>query len=622
MLRRLLDPFRSQEPAARLIRHTARQQWRLLAANGGASILQAFSEGVTMAVVFLAVEVLSAPVTQPFDWAGNPVLSRVPGSVALLSGLPASGAFALLLVVAVLLQVLQSLATFISSVSLGYFSARCTAQVKACIHSQVLRFSFPCASRYKVGNLTNYAASGPAAVQNQIGAISSLLVGLLMVLIYIVVLVSISPWLLLAVVMIGGTVTALQRQILPRIAGGSRQLNALEVEISQRITEDFQALRVLHSCGQLDAADEHLRGRMGDLEGAHRAQSRRLSLVGPISSFLPILSIALIASLSLLLLGGRSTGVLPSLVTFVLALQRLNMRISGIAGTFNQLSDNSARLERLNEILSPEGKQFRRQGGTPFAVLQEEIRFEGVGLQYAPELPPALSEICFSLPRGKMLALVGPSGAGKSSIADLLTGLYAPTKGRILIDGLPLEQLELASWLQRLGVVSQDTFLFNATIAENISFGVPGATQVQIEAACAVAQAAGFIEALPKGYDTLVGERGYRLSGGQRQRLSLARAILRNPELLILDEATSALDSQSERLVQEAIERFESNHTVLVIAHRLSTIMNADQILVLDQGLVVEQGTHDSLLDQDGLYRKLWQHQANSGAAARSEMPC
>jgi ATP-binding cassette subfamily B protein/subfamily B ATP-binding cassette protein MsbA len=338
--------------------------------------------------------------------------------------------------------------------------------------------------------------------------------------------------------------------------------------------------------------------------------------VGPFSSFLPILAIAVIAALSLLLLGGRSTGVLPSLVTFVLALQRLNMRLGGLADSVNRLAENSGRIQRLNQILSPQGKQFRRLGGTPFRALEREIRFEGVELRYSPELPPALSEISFTLARGRMLALVGSSGAGKSSIADLLTGLYCPTAGQIWIDDTPLDQLQLADWQHRLGVVSQDTFLFNATIAENIAFGTPGATPAQIEAACQAAQAAGFIEGLAQGYDTLIGERGYRLSGGQRQRLSLARAILRDPELLILDEATSALDSQSERLVQQAIERFERNHTVLVIAHRLSTIVRADQILVLKSGRIVEQGNHTTLLAQQGLYQQLWQQQSQAAQPA------
>jgi ATP-binding cassette subfamily B protein/subfamily B ATP-binding cassette protein MsbA len=288
------------------------------------------------------------------------------------------------------------------------------------------------------------------------------------------------------------------------------------------------------------------------------------------------------------------------------------MKLGGFAHATNLLSDNNGRLDRLNQVLSSGDKQFRRLGGIPFAALQREIRLAGVSLQYSPELPPALREVSFNLRKGHTLALVGPSGSGKSSLADLLCALYAPTAGQILIDDTSLERLELASWQQRLGVVSQDTFLFNATIAENIAFGTPGATQAQIEAACEAAQAAGFIESLPKGYTTLVGERGYRLSGGQRQRLSLARAILRQPELLILDEATSALDSQSERLVQQAIERFERDHTVLVIAHRLSTIVGADQILVLEGGRVVQQGTHSSLLAEAGLYQQLWQQQSDS----------
>jgi ATP-binding cassette subfamily B protein/subfamily B ATP-binding cassette protein MsbA len=210
------------------------------------------------------------------------------------------------------------------------------------------------------------------------------------------------------------------------------------------------------------------------------------------------------------------------------------------------------------------------------------------------------------------VALVGSSGAGKSSIADLLVGLYDASEGQILIDGTPLPDFDLISWQQHLGVVSQDTFLFNATIAENISHGSPNSSRAEIVAAAEKAQAHGFISDLSDGYDTLIGERGYLLSGGQRQRLSLARAILRKPELLILDEATSALDTQSERLVQQAIDQFERQHTVLVIAHRLSTIVKADQICVLEKGQIVEQGNHQELLERKGIYASLWRQQVNT----------
>jgi len=595
----------------------ARQQWRLLVLNLGSSLVEAATEGATLAVVFLAVEVLSAPAAG-FNWAINPLVAWWPAAAAWLNSLPATAMFLSLLALAVLLQALQSLSRFLNKVSVGYFAARCRALVTARIHSQVLSFSFPCASVYKVGDLTNHAGTGPEAIRLQIELTSGLLLDVLLIATYLTVLVGISPWLLLAVALMAGLVTLVQKQLLPRITAGSRAVNDAQVAISSRITEDFQALRLLHSSGQLDAADQRLRSGMGHLERQLRGQARRLAVVGPFASFLPILAIALIAALSLLLLGERNTGVLPSLVTFVLALQRLNMRLSGLASTVNQLADNSGRMERLDQFLSANGKQYRRQGGTPFQALARDIRFEAVGLRYAPELPQTLTDIYYTLPKGQMLALVGPSGAGKSSIADLLTGLYAPSTGQIWIDDTPLEQLELASWQQRLGVVSQDTFLFNATIAENVAFGTPYATPAKIQAACQAAQAAVFIESLPQGYDTLIGERGYRLSGGQQQRLSLARAILRDPELLILDEATSALDSQSERLVQEAIERFERNHTVLVIAHRLSTIVRADQILVLEGGRVLERGNHASLLAQDGLYAQLWAQQSQ-GAQQASE---
>ena len=606
-LRSLLLPYVSNEPAVSLIRQTARQQWRLISTNLVSNLLQAFCEASTLGVIFLAVEILSAPSTG-FNWNSTP-LAGWSLAVDFLNGISGRTLFLALLGLAVLLKAIQAFSEYINNISIAYFAARCRALITGEIHTRVLSFDFPCVSHYKVGDLTDYSREGPEAIRIQVEITRDIVVGLLLTITYLLVLIRLSQWLLLAVLVLTLFISLIQGQLLPRIRAGSSKLTQTLVDVSSRITEDFQGIRLLHTSGQLSVAASRLRDKMGLLELQYREQARRLAVVGPISGFLPILSIALIAGLSLLLLGGQNS-MLPSLVTFVLALQRLTQRLSMIANTLNQQADNSGRLTRLNEILSPDGKQFRRQGGVGFVEIRQGICFEHVSLQYTPNLPASLIDISFSLQKGQTLALVGPSGAGKSSIADMITGLYAPTTGKILIDDLTLDQLDLASWQQRLGVVSQDTFLFNDTISENISFGTPGATKSQIKSACDAAQAGGFIDSLPLGYDTMIGERGYRLSGGQRQRLSLARAILRDPELLILDEATSALDSQSELLVQQAIERFERSHTVMVIAHRLSTIVRADHILVLERGRIIQRGSHEQLLREGGLYLDLWAQQS------------
>jgi subfamily B ATP-binding cassette protein MsbA len=259
----------------------------------------------------------------------------------------------------------------------------------------------------------------------------------------------------------------------------------------------------------------------------------------------------------------------------------------------------------LFEILDSPAEFQRDRGTRDTAQFERDLRFEGVSFSYGEA--PVLKDIDLTARKGEVVALVGPSGSGKSTLVDLIPRFYEPAQGRIVLDGVDTREIKLPALRALTGIVSQETVLFHDTVRNNIAYGAAGEyTQAQIEGAARAANAHDFIMELPQGYDTLLGERGTRLSGGQRQRLAIARALLTDPPILILDEATSALDTESERLVQEAIDRLLRGRTVFVIAHRLSTIANADQILLLDRGEIVEQGSHAELLARRGAYYRLY----------------
>lgn len=612
LLRDSLSLHISHKPVIQLLFKTAIQQWRTVLANISSSILDSLTEGATLGLVFLAVEVLSSASDPIASLKKIPLLSHFGLFTNSLSNIPTSSLFLLLLSLALFVQAIQAACRFTNSVSLAYLNARTRTLVTSQIHSQILSFTFPFSSSFKIGDLVDYATTGPDAIRIQLEQISNLLIIIPSCLVYVAILLFISPWMLVAVLLIGTLIYSLQKTMIPRIMKGSQHVSNEQVRVNERMTEDFQGLRLLHSSGQLEQANMTLSSKLEGLELQLKKQAPRIAILSPISSFLPILAITLIAASSIFLLGNKSGGVLPSLATFVLALQRLTIRITMIGSITNTLADNSGRLKRLSNILSSENKSFRRKGGFPFDSLKYSVVFSNVSLRYKDSELYALKNIYLELKKGTTTALVGPSGAGKSSISDLLTGIYNPTSGAVLIDNIPFADYEISSWQSRLGVVSQDTFLFNDTIASNIAFGATGVSHQSVINACKLAQADQFIDMLPDGYSTLIGERGYRLSGGQRQRLSLARALIRNPELLILDEATSALDSQNEMLVQHAIQSLSSSFTILIIAHRLSTVINSDNIIVLQNGIIVQSGSHPQLATSPGLYQDLWSLQSKS----------
>jgi subfamily B ATP-binding cassette protein MsbA len=260
--------------------------------------------------------------------------------------------------------------------------------------------------------------------------------------------------------------------------------------------------------------------------------------------------------------------------------------------------------ERVFEFLDAPIEIDDAPDAEPLAAFDREIVFADVGFAYR-EGQTALHDVSFTAPKGSVLALVGPSGAGKSTVVDLLCRFYDVSSGAILVDGRDIRTVRIGDLRALMGIVSQETVLFHDTVRANIAYGHPDATPSQIEAAARAANAHEFVEKFPNGYETVVGERGVELSGGQRQRIAIARALLRDPPLLILDEATSALDTESERLIQEAIETLLRGRTVFVVAHRLSTVQRADQILVLEEGRVVERGDHAKLLAGSGRYKRL-----------------
>jgi ATP-binding cassette subfamily B protein len=280
--------------------------------------------------------------------------------------------------------------------------------------------------------------------------------------------------------------------------------------------------------------------------------------------------------------------------------------VGAVAEVWGDLQRAAGATERLLQLLAARSPVVEAAATVPLPAHGEGIRFENVGFSY-PSRPgvAALDGFTLDVRPGEHVALVGPSGAGKTTLFQLLLRFYDPQSGQILINGVPTQQVSLNALRQSIGVVLQESVIFSGSVLDNIRYGMPDASLAQVQRAAEMAAAAGFIDALPQGYDTFLGERGVRLSGGQRQRLAIARAILKNPPILLLDEATSALDAASERLVQTALDNAAQNRTTLVIAHRLATVQQADRIVVLEHGRIVAQGRHAELLQSSPLYAQL-----------------
>lgn len=374
------------------------------------------------------------------------------------------------------------------------------------------------------------------------------------------------------------------------------------------LEESLAGLRAIKAFGHEDGMTKRFRASNKDYTRTMVKVARRREISSPLSEILGTLALVII-----LIVGGSwviGGHIVPSVfIFFVIIFARLIPPIQSVVKAYNSLQKGSASAVRFLEVLDADEMIMEKPDATVLPAFSDGIEFRDTGFHFADGIP-ILQHIDLRIEKGQTVAIVGPSGAGKSTLVDLLPRFLDISSGDIIVDGHSIKDLNIDSLRRQFAIVSQNCILFNDTVANNIAFGSPQYDIEAIKTAAHIANAAEFIEALPQGYDAPVGDRGITLSGGQRQRLSIARAVLRDAPILILDEATSALDSESEQAVQQGLDGLMQGRTCIVIAHRLSTIRHADLIVVLEKGHIVQRGTHDQLLAQEGLYKKLVEMQS------------
>jgi subfamily B ATP-binding cassette protein MsbA len=507
--------------------------------------------------------------------------------------------------------IVQAVTAYTLSLVLGIAAQRTVAEMRRKLAAHVLRLPVEKFDATQVGALTSRILNDPDGIRNLLGTgLAQLMGGLVTATAALGVLFWID-WRMTAVMVfflaaIGGSVAFAFSRLRPI----NRQRSIEFARVTGRLSEALGGIRVIKA---------YIAERREDLVFARGIHTMLRLVVKTLRGWATVAALTTISvagiGATLILIGGRAvlngSMTLGDLVMYALFTGLVTAPLIQVAQIGTLLSDALAGLERVHDLLEESTEETI--GGENVPSLEGNVTFESVGFHYRAGVP-VLRDISFIAPAGTTTALVGPSGSGKSTLLGLLAAFHHPRSGRILIDGFDISTFDLREYRSQIGLVLQDTFLFDGTILENIRFSRPDATIDDVHRVAKVAHCDEFIRRMPDGYDTIVGERGVKLSGGQRQRVAIARALLADPAILLLDEATSSLDSESESRIEGGLEALRSDRTTFVIAHRLSTILSADMILVLENGVLVERGTHAELLARGGTYARLYQQQQRAAS--------
>ncbi|MDZ7697208.1 MAG: ABC transporter ATP-binding protein [Deltaproteobacteria bacterium] len=495
----------------------------------------------------------------------------------------------------------KALLSFGTATLFGWLDMRITHRLRSILFAQLLGVKFNFIEQRSAGKLFNTLSTETWRTSNALSTLVGLIISVCMIGVYALLLFLISWKLTLLVIGFMAIVSIAVRLLTRHAKSLSTQLTKANARFSKRLVQAIEGMKVVRAFGRERWEQKRFDEESIRISRVHMKLMVSSGLVNPVYEVLAggLLVYVLFTMLQ------TPNGLTPLLV-FIFVLYRLQPKIKELDEQRVSLRSLAGSVKDVKSLLEETRQLESVSGKISFHGLENEIRFAHVWFHYERNKPPALQDVCFFIRSGITTALVGPSGGGKSTIVKLLLRLHNPTQGDIVADDHSLKDLDLVMWRKQMALVSQDVYLFDATIRQNIAYGHPDATAKDIERAARQADAHVFISRLPDGYDTVVGDRGIRLSGGQQQRISLARALVRKPEILILDEATSVLDALSEHLIQDALDKLDHRCTVIVIAHRFSTIKQADHIIVLDDGRICEQGNLQELLDHRGLFAKLY----------------